>query len=289
MTLNITNSILNELTALDFPQKRELCFTFKNNRVSSSVNIENILLSEESNISISSSDDVTLYNCDLSRYDLRSLDTDYLKFKKCKWSTESGRPLGTMSKLLRIEKVKHNDFSKMDLEEIVDYKNIFTSLRRKFQLAGEYTVSEAFRYSESNAMLATYLKRKQFVNSSALYINRSLSGYGTNYLMPLSYLMLLVLLFSILYLFTGLQIGTQKVEYELAMSVPDYRVFVRDFFQSLIFSFKNIVPFTIARDFYIKADSNLLISQTLVIIQKSINIVILGSFIFAFRRFLLKK
>lgn len=118
--------------------------------------------------------------------------------------------------------------------------------------------------------------------------HRWISSYGENFKKPLFFVLCVLVCFALTYMFTGFYVDNTLVIYDFSFDASNVSNTLRDFGYSLIYSLKNILPFKVSSNFYLHLDQSLELSQTLELIQKIINLILVTSFSAAFIKHLKK-
>jgi hypothetical protein len=214
-------------------------------------------------------------------FKFENIDINNAEFKNCKWQSFD-------KYFMERFKVLDEDYAKNDLEKLRIVKNIYSKLKSNFQSTNDYINSGKFYISEQEIKRLISLKKRSFFEYFLLSLHKQISVYGESLAKPLLFIIIITLLTSITYLFSGFYSGERLVSYNFVFDSDNFGQTLLDWSQSLILSLKNIVPFSISDDFFLKTKGTLKLSQFIELIQKLINVILLASFTESFIRYLKK-
>jgi uncharacterized protein YjbI with pentapeptide repeats len=209
----------------------------------------------------------------------KSIDLLGAKFKDCEWDVEKG---------FLFERFKVSDENKDNGLDLIDLKKIYSNLKSNFQDNRDYLKSGKFYISEQEIKRKISKKEKSWFEYVILSAHRFISSYGESMYKPFVWMILLGVVFSFIYLFSGFYAGDRLVHYQFAFDPHNFFQTLKDWLLSVVFSFKNIVPFTVNRNFFLVVDESLKYSQVLELFQKFVFIILIGSFTESFVRYLKK-
>lgn len=209
----------------------------------------------------------------------KSIDLLGAKFKDCEWDVDKG---------FLFERFKVSDENKDNGLDLIDLKKIYSNLKSNFQDNRDYLKSGKFYISEQEIKRKISKKEKSWFEYVILSAHRFISSYGESVYKPFVWMIILGVVFSFIYLFSGFHAGDRLVHYEFAFDSHNFLQTLKDWLLSVVFSFKNIVPFTVNRNFFLVVDESLKYSQVFELFQKFVYIILIGSFTEAFVRYLKK-
>lgn len=218
-------------------------------------------------------------NIDLSNISLIGMESEVPKFENCKWN-EVGK--GSKTKIISIDE-RNPD---IDLKLI---KSIYSSLKSKFKEQGNYLDSGKFHISEQDVNLRILKKEKLFVNLFLLCCYRKISYYGESVPQALKiFLISSFFFFPIIYLFSGFENNSSMINYDLAWEFKNCGNLFWDFCNSIILSFKNVIPNNVSKGFYLKVPESYYQTQNFMFLQNFFNLIFLAALIGAINKFLKK-
>ncbi len=209
----------------------------------------------------------------------KSIDCLGARFKDCEWDIEKG---------FLFERFKVIDEDKDNGLNLIDLKKIYSNLKSNFQDNRDYLKSGKFYVSEQEVKRRISKKEKSWFEYIILSAHRFISSYGESVFKPFVWMIILGLVFSFIYLFSGFYVGDRIVHYQFAFDPHNFLQTLKDWLLSVVFSFKNIVPFTVNRNFFLVVNESLKYSQVFELFQKFVFIILIGSFTEAFVRYLKK-
>lgn len=209
-----------------------------------------------------------------------NLDIDNAEFKNCTWDLVTKRFFSRFK--VQTENLKSNN-----IEILLANKRIYSKLKSSFQKKNDYLNSGKFYISEQESKKQISLKNKNYFEYLLLTIHKSISSYGESVSKPIILLLTLILLSASIYLFTGFNSGESLVEYRFTLNLNNTTHTIKDFLQSIIFSIKNIVPFSVGNKFFLNS-FDIKSTQVIEFIQKILSLILLASFTESFVRYLKK-
>lgn len=210
----------------------------------------------------------------------KNIDIENAQFKDCEWELID-KPF------LNRYKVQNENKANSKIEDLLINKRIYSKLKSSFQKNNDYINSGRFYISEQESKKAISLKNKNYFEYLLLSIHRTISSYGESVSKPLLLLLLLILISALIYLFTGFNSGDKLIEYNLVLNLDNSSQTIKDFLQSIIFSLKNVVPFSVGNNFFLNG-FGIKTTEVLVLIQKIFSLILLASFTESFVRYLKK-
>ncbi|MCD8455245.1 pentapeptide repeat-containing protein [Tenacibaculum finnmarkense genomovar ulcerans] len=210
----------------------------------------------------------------------KNIDIENAQFKDCEWELIT-KPF------FNRYKVQNENKANNKTEDLLINKSIYSKLKSSFQKDNDYINSGRFYISEQESKKAISLKNKNYFEYILLSIHRNISSYGESVSKPLLLLLCLILISAFIYLFTGFNSGKRLIEYNLVFNFDNTSQTIKDFFQSVIFSLKNVVPFSVGNKFFLNG-FGIKITEVLELIQKIFSLILLASFTESFVRYLKK-
>lgn len=206
-------------------------------------------------------------NINFENVSFQNFDILNVKFKNCYWKDQN--------KLFynrRTVSDENNDF-----KDYIQLKKVYADLKMNFEDRNDYLAASKFYISEQE------IKRKIAKNNSLyeyliLTIHKSISAYGESLSKVLFILLTSLLSFSIIYLFTGFKNGEENIKYFFQLDIANICVMSKDYITAVILSIKNLVPFPVNTKFFIYTDETFKKSQTIELLQKIFNFILLASF-----------
>jgi len=210
----------------------------------------------------------------------KNLDIDNAEFKNCEWELIT-------KKFFNRFKVQDENKVNDKTENLLINKNIYSKLKASFQKNSDYINSGKFYISEQESKKEISLKNKNYFEYLLLSLHKNISSYGESVSKPLILLLLLILISASIYLFTGFNSGERLVDYRFALNLDNTTQTIKDFLQSIIFSIKNVVPFSVGTKFFLNG-FDIKITQVIELVQKILSLILLASFTESFVRYLKK-
>lgn len=210
----------------------------------------------------------------------KNIDIENAQFKDCEWELIT-KPF------FNRYKVQNENKTDNKIEDLLINKSIYSKLKSSFQKNNDYINSGRFYISEQESKKAISLKNKNYFEYILLSIHRNISSYGESVSKPLLLLLILILIFAVIYPFTGFNSGNRLIEYNLVLNLDNIFQTIKDFFQSIIFSLKNVVPFSVGNKFFLNG-FGIKTTEVLELIQKIFSLILLASFTESFVRYLKK-
>ncbi|PKH50782.1 hypothetical protein CXF68_08825 [Tenacibaculum sp. Bg11-29] len=210
----------------------------------------------------------------------KNLDIDNAKFKNCEWELVT-------KKFFNRFKVQDENKVNDKIENLLINKNIYSKLKASFQKNSDYINSGKFYISEQESKKEISLKNKNYFEYFLLSLHKNISSYGENVSKSLILLLFLILISASIYLFTGFNSGGRLVDYRFSLNLDNTTQTIKDFLQSIIFSIKNVVPFSVGTKFFLNG-FDIKITQVIELIQKILSLILLASFTESFVRYLKK-
>jgi uncharacterized protein YjbI with pentapeptide repeats len=209
-----------------------------------------------------------------------NIDINNAQFKNCKWDIIN-------EPFLQRYKVCNENINNDKIEDLLINKTIYSKLKSSFQKNNDYINSGRFYISEQESKRAISLKNKQYFEYFLLSIHKKISVYGESVSKPLLLMLCLSLIFATTYLFTGFNSGDRLIEYYLVLDFDNISQTINDLLKSIVFSIKNIVPFSVGNKFFLNG-LGIPTTEVLELIQKIISLILLASFTESFVRYLKK-
>lgn len=118
---------------------------------------------------------------------------------------------------------------------------------------------------------------------SAYPLYKYVSGYGTSYVTSLFWIVLSLLLFSVIYMFTGVPSETSNIHYTLASpnQLPSWRILLSDFFDAILFALGVLIPSS--QKYYVLTPA-FFITKKFIILESLVIYSLLPMFIIALKR-----
>jgi len=224
-------------------------------------------------------DGITFQNCDFRNFDFQDTDIHKAKIINPTWNEVD---IANQKRVLF-----KGDNQALKVEELKELKRQYSNFRKGFENENNYLDASKFKISEALTRIKI-LDEKKSPRRHLLRISKWLNLFGESIAMPVCWYFGISALFAACYLFTGFEPTADFKWFVLIdstnLDVPTFY----DFFQSLIFSLKNIDIVRSVPDFYLKASSDFKITQILTILQKIINAAIIFAFYTSMRNFFRK-
>jgi hypothetical protein len=211
----------------------------------------------------------------------REFDISNVEFRDCHWLPE--RKFFVSRNLVFDDKKDINA-----IDELLKVKDIYSKLKTSSAKSSDFINLGKFYISEQEIKRKIHRKKGDWVEFWLMGFHKAISTYGENFKKPLFFVLCSIICFAFIFLFTGFYVGDNLVKYEISFQASNTLGTIRDLGYSLIYSFKNILPFQVSLDFYLHSDKTLELSQTLELIHKTINLILATSFTAAFIRYLRK-
>lgn len=157
-------------------------------------------------------------------------------------------------------------------------KNIYSLLKSNCLKNSDFVNYGRFYISEQETKRKYYKLKRKHIDHFFLFLYKQISSYGESFSKPFMLLLINMLLFSIIFMFTGFYEGKSFIHLELSLELGNIFNTVMSFFYSLLFSFKNLIPFNLNQSFFIKSTEELRITQTFELIYKALNLILVTSF-----------
>lgn len=218
---------------------------------------------------------------DFSFFSFTDFDISNVEFKDCKWQE-------VKSSYISRNLVFDENKNEKTIDHLLNVKDIYSKLKTSTLKSSDFINNEKFYISEQEIKRKIHHEKKDWTEYALLGFHKAISTYGENFKKPLLFILLSILSFAIIFLFTGFYKGDKLVNYELSFNASNFICTVEDFGYSFLYSLKNILPFVLSPSFYLHSDKTLEVSQTLELIHKLINIIIATSFTAAFLKYLKK-
>jgi uncharacterized protein YjbI with pentapeptide repeats len=220
-------------------------------------------------------------NINFMFFEFKNLDISNAIFKDCRWSYKKEWLLKRV--VIRDEKdaIERN-------EDLVEIKDIYANLKNNFHKNNDYLMGGLFNISEQEIKRVQSKRDKSFFEFVLLSSHKFISSYGENLSKPLLTIFFLMISLSVIYLFTGFYSGERLVQYSFIFDLSNIKRTLLDYGNSIIFSLKNIVPFSMNSDFFLHSKESLTTTQTIEFFQKIFNLLFVTSFTGAFIKYLKK-
>ena len=209
-----------------------------------------------------------------------NIDIENVEFKNCEWESFS-KPFYDRLKVQNENKENPN------IEDLIKNKNIYSKLKSRFQKDNDHITSGKFYISEQEAKKAISLRNKSYFEHLLLSLHKNISSYGESVSKPIIIMFFMILASSVIYIFTGFNSGERTISYELTLDLNNTGQTIKDFMQSIIFSVKNVIPFSVGNNFFLNS-SNIKLTQVIELIQKIFSLILFASFTESFVRYLKK-
>jgi len=226
-----------------------------------------------SEITEQSFDDVTFQNCDFSNFDFQHTDIHLAEIIDSNWKEVD---IGSQK---RIQFKAENEA--LEISDLKELKKQYSFFRKKFEDENNYVDASKFKISEA----LTRIKIEKRGRKLLLYFNKWLNMFGESIARPFKCYVATLVFFAILYLFSG--IG-KDINFDWYVFIDSTNLDVprcSDFFESLLFSFKNISPVKLEYNFDFTPSRP---TQIISMFQKLINIILVGALIASMRNFFRK-
>ncbi|MFC6101501.1 hypothetical protein [Olivibacter domesticus] len=219
---------------------------------------------------------------DFRFFSFKEFDITNVEFRECRWLSE--RKCFISRNLIFDD---NNDITEID--ELVKVKDIYSKLRMNAEKSSDFLNLGKFYISEQETKRKIHREKKDRIEFLLMSFHKVISSYGENFKKPLFLALCSIILFALLFIFTGFYVGDELVKYRLfSFQCSNISSTLRDFGYSLIYSLKNILPFQVSLNFYLHSDKSLPLSQTLELMHKIINLILATCFTAAFIKYLRK-
>lgn len=234
----------------------------------------------EVNFEYSNLTNFVFQNINFQNVNFENIDIENAEFKNCEWES--------ISKLFFYRlKVRNESKENLNNEDLIKIKNIYSKLKSRFQKNNDYINSGKFYISEQEAKKNISLSHKNYFEYLLLSFHKNISSYGESVSKPILIMLFVILISSVIYMFTGFNSGVRTINYELALDLNNSVQTIKDFLQSIILSVKNVVPFSLGNYFFLNS-IDIKITQIIELFQKIISIILFASFTESFVRYLKK-
>ncbi|UAY55687.1 hypothetical protein [Arachidicoccus terrestris] len=214
-------------------------------------------------------------------FSFKNFDISNAEFKDCTWQSDERKGI--------IKNTITDDNKEIkDTNQLIKIKNIYAKLKLSTEKSSDFLNSERFNISEQDIKRRIHKSRKHHVEYILMGFHKAISTYSENFKKPLFFILCAILIFALVFLFSGFYSGDRLVRYALSWQASNGIQTIKDFFNSIIFSTKNILPFQINKEFYLQSGESLPLTQTLELIQRIINLILAACFTAAFVRYLRK-
>lgn len=227
-------------------------------------------------------ENATFRKCTLVDFDFSYSNAAQATFNFCRWDEQRFGPLWRI--VFRTEA----NLTSLNLSDLKQLQEQYANFRKSFEASSNYVDSSKFKLSEQFIRLHTLKEEGRTFNRILLKIHQGLSYFGESIILPLLWLFVSTLLFAAIFLFTGFEVYDHPIRFLFSFDPSNFFDTLCHFVHALILSLKNIIPIKMESNFFISLTEDQGTSQVLSMIQKLINIILLGSFIGALRNFLKK-
>lgn len=210
--------------------------------------------------------DVRFENVSFKNFDILNAT-----FRNCEWKNEKG---AFYSRNIVWDETKEKESS----DNLIQAKKVYADLKSNFQDKNDYINSSKFYISEQEVKRKIAKKYKSRLEYFLLTIHKFLSIYGESISKVVFVLIISLFAFSLTYFFTGFKSGNERIKYLFEFDVNNLGILLKDFLKAFILSVKNLVPFPVNNQFYIYTDKDFAITQTIELLQKIFNFIVLASF-----------
>ena len=210
----------------------------------------------------------------------KSIDIENASFNNCEWESDKKH-------FFFRYKVQDENNEIITIDDLLTIKSIYSKLKSSFRKNTDYINSGRFYISEQEVKKAISRYNSNFFENLLLSIHKSISSYGESVSKPLLLLFFLICISAVIYLFTGFNSGDRLISYTFILNLNNTSQTMHDFVLSIVFSLKNIVPFSMGNNFFLNSLTRNL-TQVIELIQKIISLILLASFSESFIRYLKK-
>lgn len=218
---------------------------------------------------------------DFRFFSFKEFDITNVEFRDCQWLSER-------KFFIRRNLVVDDKKEIKEIDELLKIKDIYSKLKSSSEKSSDFINLGKFYISEQEIKQKIHKNKGDWTEFGLMGFHKAISSYGENFKKPLFLIFCILILFSIVFIFTGFYVNENLVKYEFSFQASNTAKTFRDLGFSVIYSLKNILPFQVSLNFFLHSDKSLQLSQTLELIHKIINLVLVTSFTAAFIRYLRK-
>ncbi|WP_100628832.1 hypothetical protein [Algoriphagus formosus] len=218
---------------------------------------------------------------DFRYFSFKEFDITNVEFRDCSWISER--------KFFVDRNIVIDDNENVnEIEDLLKVKDIYSKLKISAEKSSDFINRGKFYISEQEVKRKIHRKKGDLIEFWLMGFHKTISSYGENFKKPLFFALCSTVCFAFAFLFTGFYVGDALVKYEFAFQPSNILKTLNDLQYSIIYSFKNILPFQVSSNFYLHTDISLSTTQTLELTQRIINLVLATSFTAAFIKYLRK-
>lgn len=218
---------------------------------------------------------------DFSYFSFKEFDITNVEFRDCSWISER--------KYFVDRNIVIDDNENINkIDDLLKVKDIYLKLKMSTEKSSDFINRGKFYISEQEVKRKIHRKKGDLIEFWLMGFHKTISSYGENFKKPLFFALCSTVFFAFIFLFTGFYLGDTLIKYEFTFESSNTLKTLNDFLYSLIYSFKNILPFQVSSNFYLHTDISLSITQTLELTQRIINLILATSFTAAFIKYLRK-
>lgn len=218
---------------------------------------------------------------DFRFFSFKEFDITNVEFRDCRWISE--RKYFVSRNIVIDDNEKINE-----IDDLLKVKDIYSKLKMSSEKSSDFINRGMFYISEQEVKRKIHKKNGDLTEFWLMGFHKTISSYGENFKKPLFFALCSTVCFAFIFLFTGFYTGDRLIQYEIAFQPSNTLKTLNDFLYSLIYSFKNILPFQVSSNFYLHTDISLAKTQTLELAQRILNLILATSFTAAFIKYLRK-
>lgn len=230
--------------------------------------------------SYSSLNNFVFDNINFENFHLGKLDVTNVEFQNCEWPHKK-EMIADRYQILDEKKSK-------SLKNLIITKALYSDLKSNFKKKNDYLSAGKFHISEQETKRRIAILNRSYFEYFLMSFHKYISSYGENFRQPLLLAIATLFIFSFIYLFTGFQSGENYIEYQFSLSLPEFKPLLNNWGQALLFSLKNVFPFSVNNNFFLSANANTPNTQVLELVHRIINIIFATSFTAALLKYLKK-
>ncbi|MBI1805265.1 MAG: pentapeptide repeat-containing protein [Ignavibacteriae bacterium] len=191
----------------------------------------------------------TFRHVNLSQVELQGTDLRKINFIAVEWPRYPRLKIGRLEKT-RLRGVfdeqlliKQHDPSPDEVELV---RSEYRQLKQNYDEATNYYIADQFYFGEMEITRHSKKKWKRLFSWNGLY--RFSSGYGLLWTNSLATLCLALIIYSIMFMFSGLKIPSENgqpkryINYDLSLNFPELKPFAEDWLQCFHYAALSLVP-----------------------------------------------
>lgn len=230
--------------------------------------------------SYSSLNNFVFDNINFENFLFGKLDVTNAEFQNCEWPHK---------KEIIADRYQILDEKKSNsLKKLIRSKALYSELKINFKEKNDYLSAGKFHISEQETKRRIAKQNRAYFEFFLMSFHKYISSYGENFKQPLLLAIATLFIFSFIYLFTGFQSGENHIEYQISLSLPEFKPLLNNWGQALLLSLKNVFPFSVNSNFFLNANANTPNTQVLELVHRIINIIFATSFTAALLKYLRK-